>query len=171
MRRGKPLLAICVGMQILATEGEEGERQDGLGWIPGRVRRLVPSGDLCVPHMGWNAARPCREHPVLSAAGPTPTFYFVHSYVFDAVSDAHVVATCDYGGEFACMVSKDNIVATQFHPEKSQDNGFALLDGFARWTVERAPRPPVATSTLTRQSQKVRVMGEPLPKLTKKVAQ
>lgn len=131
---GKPLLGICVGMQLLATTGEEGGTRDGLGWIPGRVRRLTPSrDDLRLPHMGWNETRLAHAHPVFASLAARPSFYFVHSYTFDPESKDDVLLTCDYGGEFACAVGRKNIVATQFHPEKSQEDGSVLLDGFARW--------------------------------------
>jgi imidazole glycerol-phosphate synthase subunit HisH len=141
LHNGKPLLGICVGMQILATAGEEDGRHAGLGWIPGRVRRLVPEGgsDVRVPHMGWNDTRVCRSHPVLAGLSTHPTFYFVHSYIFEPSAPEHVIATCDYGQPFASIVAKDNIIATQFHPEKSQADGFAFLEGFLRWQPQAVP--------------------------------
>ena len=133
-RDQKPLLGICVGMQILASEGEEGGTLAGLGWIPGRVRKLVPArAELRLPHMGWNEAHVARPHPVFGGLTGKSSFYFVHSYAFEPASATDVVATCDYGGEFVCAIARDNIVATQFHPEKSQEDGFVLLEGFARW--------------------------------------
>ncbi len=133
-KKGKPLLGICLGMQILATEGEELGKHTGLGWVPGRVRRLT-AGErgMRVPHIGWNGAARMREHPVFADMKADSTFYYVHSYAFEPSSESHAAATCDYGGAFVCALAKDNIVATQFHPEKSQRDGFAILANFARW--------------------------------------
>lgn len=140
-KKGKPLLGICLGMQVLASAGEEMGEHEGLGWIPGRVVRLRVEGKgLRVPHVGWNEVVLVKEHPVLAkvakAAKATqrPTFYFVHSYAFEPASAEHTVATCDYGYEFTCAVAKDNIIATQFHPEKSQQNGLALVESFLEWS-------------------------------------
>jgi imidazole glycerol-phosphate synthase subunit HisH len=133
--KGRPLLGICLGMQVLADDGEERGAHTGLGWIHGRVRRLaVADMGLRVPHIGWNGARSVSDHPVLAGLSPTSTFYYVHSYVFDPADQAHTVATCEYGESFTCAVARDNIIATQFHPEKSQRDGLAILDRFSRWS-------------------------------------
>lgn len=129
----KPMFGICVGMQVLASVGEELGTHEGLGWIPGKVRRLAPKGGLRVPHVGWNGASVAKKHPVFESITPDATFYYVHSFVFEPDSKDVIAATCDYGGELVCALAKDNIVATQFHPEKSQDAGLSLLEAFLRW--------------------------------------
>ena len=134
LRKGRPLLGICLGMQVLADVGEEMGEHAGLGWIPGRIRRLAVDADLRVPHVGWNEVEVVgRTHPVLGAIKPSSTFYFVHSYVFEPEVDEHTAARCRYAAPFTCAVARDNIVATQFHPEKSQQNGLALLERFLDW--------------------------------------
>jgi len=132
--KGKPFLGICLGMQILASRGLEHGEHDGLGWIAGDVVRLEPGPDaLKIPHMGWNDVTLARSHPVFAGLRPAQlTFYFVHSYHFRAATD-HVLATCDYGRSFTAAVAKDNMIATQFHPEKSQDSGVELLENFVKW--------------------------------------
>jgi glutamine amidotransferase len=133
LEKKKPMFGICLGMQVLGSVGEELGTHEGLGWIPGRVRRLKGEG-VRVPHVGWNAMRVVTDHFVFRDLPPDATFYYVHSFVLDPASRAHVAGVCDYGGEeFACAVAKDNIVATQFHPEKSQDPGLTLLERFLRW--------------------------------------
>ena len=127
--RGKPLLGICVGMQILFEESEEHGRHAGLGLLPGRVRRI--EGDLPVPHMGWNRLRACRPHPVLEGVPDGSHVYFVHSYHCDAPADV-VIATTDYGRDLAAIVAKGSVLGMQFHPEKSQDVGLRLVAGFVR---------------------------------------
>jgi glutamine amidotransferase len=126
---GKPLLGICVGMQLLFEESEEHGRHAGLGLLPGRVKRI--EGDLPVPHMGWNRLRACRPHPVLDGVPDGAYVYFVHSYYCDAPADV-VVATTDYGRDFAAIVARGSVLGLQFHPEKSQDVGLRLVAGFVR---------------------------------------
>ena len=137
IKGGKPFLGICVGMQLLASRGLEHGIAQGLNWIPGEVIEIKPSSaDLKVPHMGWNTLRTCRAHPLLKEIklGEDGLHaYFVHSYHLKAVDPAHVVATTEYGGELTAMVGRDNIVGTQFHPEKSQKLGLALIANFLRW--------------------------------------
>jgi imidazole glycerol-phosphate synthase subunit HisH len=121
-------------MQVLASSGEEMGEHEGLGWIPGRVKRLaVEDKGLRVPHVGWNEIRVTGTHPVLTGFRKDANFYFVHSYMFVPDSPEHTAAVCDYGGEFTCAVAKDNIIAAQFHPEKSQQNGLAVLERFLAW--------------------------------------
>jgi len=129
VEEGKPLLGICVGMQLLFEESGEHGRHAGLGLLPGRVRRL--EGDLPVPHMGWNRLRACRPHPVLDGVPDGAHVYFVHSYYCDAPADV-VIATTDYGRVFAAIVSRGSVLGMQFHPEKSQDVGLRLVAGFVR---------------------------------------
>jgi glutamine amidotransferase len=138
VRRGAPLLGVCVGMQLLATRGLEYRTTRGLDLVPGDVRRLEP-GDphLKIPHMGWNVLDPLRDHPVLRdiPLGPDGLHaYFVHSYVFAPETTDHIVALSDHGQPFAAIVGRDNIIGTQFHPEKSQALGLALIGNFLRWT-------------------------------------
>ena len=136
LKKGKPMLGICVGMQVLASTGEELGEHDGLGWIPGRVRRFTvdETAGLCVPHVGWNEVQPsAARHAVFVKMRKDASFYFVHSYFFEPAAPEHTAATCDYGGAFTCAVARDNILALQFHPEKSQQNGLALLEGFLDW--------------------------------------
>ena len=136
VEEGKPLLGICVGMQLLFDESEEHGRHAGLGLLPGRVRRL--EGDLPVPHMGWNRLRARRPHPVLEGVPDGTRVYFVHSYYCDAPEDV-VIATTDYGREFAAIVGRGSVLGMQFHPEKSQEIGLRLVAGFVR-LVEAARR-------------------------------
>lgn len=140
LRRGTPFFGICVGMQLLATRGLEFGEHEGLGWIPGDVVKMQPSNAaLKIPHMGWNTMRAGDVvHPVLqgitkTSASALPDFYFVHSFMFQCKNSEHVAGWCDYGGEFAAMVAKDNMIGTQFHPEKSQQAGLDLIRGFLRW--------------------------------------
>lgn len=137
IKGGKPFLGICVGMQLLASRGLEHGVAQGLNWIPGEVIEIKPSSaDLKVPHMGWNTLATRRVHPLLQdvPVGDNGLHaYFVHSYHLKAADPAHIVATTEYGGELTAMVGRDNIVGTQFHPEKSQKLGLALIANFLRW--------------------------------------
>ena len=141
LQRGAPFFGICVGMQLLASRGLEFGEHAGLGWIPGDVVKMTPSdAALKIPHMGWNTMAQNGEfaHPVLqgitkSGDGSFMDFYFVHSFVFHCKENKHVAGWCDYGGGFTAMVAKDNIIGTQFHPEKSQQAGLDLIRGFLRW--------------------------------------
>ncbi|MCC5987279.1 MAG: imidazole glycerol phosphate synthase subunit HisH [Pararhodobacter sp.] len=132
--RGRPFLGICVGMQMLATRGLEYEEVPGLGWIGGDVERIAPAdGGLKVPHMGWNDLVIDRAHPVLAGIDSGQHAYFVHSYHFRLHDPAHLVAHVDYGGPVTAIIGRDNILGTQFHPEKSQAMGLQLIAGFLRW--------------------------------------
>lgn len=133
-RRAKPMLGICVGMQLLATEGHEMGVHPGLGWVPGVVKQLDPgSTGLKIPHVGWNEILQMTDSPLFSGFRKEPTFYFTHSYHL-AVDDPSVTAAaCEYGQRFTAAVLTGTIVATQFHPEKSQENGLKLLENFLRW--------------------------------------
>ena len=138
IQRGRPFLGICVGMQLLASRGLEHGVATGLGWIPGDVVAIeTQSSDLKVPHMGWNTLSPRQNHALLKGI-PTGEdglhAYFVHSYHLKAADPALVVATTDYGVELTAVVGRDNIAGTQFHPEKSQKLGLALIANFLRWT-------------------------------------
>ena len=129
--RAKPFLGICIGLQMLFEQGEEGNAA-GLGVLPGRVPRLSVSG-LKIPHIGWNEVMQQRSHPLWSGIPDRSRFYFVHSY-YPAPRDAALTAaTSVYGALFTCAIARDNIFAVQFHPEKSQSAGLQLLSNFVRW--------------------------------------
>lgn len=135
LAKRKPFLGICLGMQMLAEEGSEDGVHRGLGWLPGRVIPMaVPHSSLKVPHMGWNEiTRPAGPAALFARLPAKPTFYFAHSYRFEASDPRVVAATSDYGGNFTAAVLKGNIFASQFHPEKSQQNGLTLLKNFVAW--------------------------------------
>ena len=135
----KPLMGVCVGMQMLLSDSDEGP-SDGLDLIPGRVRRfqldgrLQPDGSRYkVPQMGWNRVIQVRPHPVWEGVEDNAYFYFVHSYYAQPSDPRHSVGETDYGGRFTCALARDNIFATQFHPEKSAAQGLALYRNFLRW--------------------------------------
>ncbi len=132
-RQGRPFLGICVGMQLMASEGHEFGRHRGLGWIPGIVRRMEPSGPdgapLKVPQIGWNDVRPSRA----SALVEPGYAYFVHSYALAAANDTDIAGTASYGAEIAAAVLRDSMLGVQFHPEKSQAYGLALLGRWLAW--------------------------------------
>ena len=135
MAKGRPFLGICVGMQLMADAGLEHGRHPGFGWIGGEVRAVTPSDPaLKVPHMGWNALAMRRRHPVLDGIGGGTDVYFVHSYHLAARDPGDVLATVDHGGPITAAVGRDNLVGTQFHPEKSQAAGLRLIGNFLRWT-------------------------------------
>ena len=136
-QRGKPFLGICVGAQLLATRGLEYEISEGLGWIPGDVAPIKPDDPaLKIPHMGWNTLEAKRAHPVLDGirtGGDGLHAYFVHSFQIYADNGSDVLAVADYGGAVTAIVARDNIVGTQFHPEKSQTLGLSLIANFLKW--------------------------------------
>ncbi len=136
-KRGRPFFGICVGMQLMAERGREYEVTKGLGWIAGEVDRIAPQDPtLKIPHMGWNTLNIARPHPVLDGL----TFgsdgrhaYFVHSYELKTSNRADLIADADYGGPVTAIVGRDNMIGTQFHPEKSQKLGLALIANFLKW--------------------------------------
>ena len=133
LRRGRLVLGICLGMQLLGRGSEEGSRP-GLGWIAADTVRFRFEGEharLKVPHMGWNTLVPCRQSPLLGDLGPDPKFYFVHSYHVRCDRGEDVLATAVYGFPFHAAVGRDNILGTQFHPEKSHRFGMRVLKNFA----------------------------------------
>ena len=134
---GRPFLGICVGMQLLASRGLEYETTPGLGWIPGDVAPIRPSDPaLKIPHMGWNTLRIARDHALLAGiptGGNGLHAYFVHSFALAAERPEDVVAQADYGGPVTAMVARGNVAGTQFHPEKSQRLGLALIANFLTW--------------------------------------
>ena len=132
--RARPFLGICVGMQMLATRGLEYRETPGFDWIGGDVVRIDPADRrLKVPHMGWNDLVIDRPHPVLAGIGTGDHAYFVHSYHFRVADPGHLVAHCDYGGPITAIVGRDNILGTQFPPEKSQAVGLRLIANFLGW--------------------------------------
>ncbi|HEU0070661.1 MAG TPA: imidazole glycerol phosphate synthase subunit HisH [Alphaproteobacteria bacterium] len=134
LEKKKPFFGICVGMQLMAEFGREHGEHRGLGWIKGVVEAILPADpSLKVPHMGWNELKFARAHPLFAGLGENRDAYFVHSYQLKAANPADVIATVDYGGPIVAAVGRDNIVGTQFHPEKSQANGLAIIANFLRW--------------------------------------
>ena len=135
--KARPFFGICVGMQLMAEHGREYETVDGLGWIKGVVEKITPRDEqLKVPHMGWNTLDVQREHPVLDKlplGDKGRHAYFVHSFHLNAAEAADVVARADYGGPVTAVVAKDTMFGTQFHPEKSQRLGLALISNFLKW--------------------------------------
>ena len=131
VRQGIPTLGICLGMQLLASEGDEGGVHQGLGWIQGRVERFVPTeaGER-IPHVGWNEVRQARPSVLFDGIEDGKDFYFVHSYHFVPGSPEHVLATTPYCGGCVSVVNRDNVYGVQFHPEKSQRVGMRLLQNF-----------------------------------------
>ena len=131
VHKGIPTLGICIGAQVALARSEEGDTPC-LGLIPG-VTRLFDLKDagLKVPHIGWNEVRTTRPHPLLAGIEPGDEFYFVHSYFLDPSEPDNCYAVSDYGGDFCSMIWRDNVYATQFHPEKSQDDGLTILKNFA----------------------------------------
>jgi imidazole glycerol-phosphate synthase subunit HisH len=136
-RGGAPFLGICVGMQLMATEGREKTITKGLGWIEGAVVRIEPEGGLKVPHMGWNTLTFRQPHVLLEGIPDGPDglhAYFVHSYHLATDDSATLLATADYGQAVTAIVGRDNLFGTQFHPEKSQALGLTLIGNFLRWS-------------------------------------
>ena len=136
-RNGRPFFGICVGMQLMASRGLEYETTLGLDWIGGDVKPIEPEdAGLKIPHMGWNTLHPQREHPLLDGIETGPNglhAYFVHSFALDPKNQDEVMAVTDYGGPLTAVVARDNMAGTQFHPEKSQKLGLALIANFLKW--------------------------------------
>ncbi len=132
--RGRPFLGICVGMQLMAPRGLEHGSHDGFGWIPGEVRPVEPGPGRPVPHMGWNDLElRVPAHAALSGVEAGAHAYFVHSYAIVCDNPDHVLATVDYGGAITALVGRNNMIGTQFHPEKSQATGLRLIANFLSW--------------------------------------
>ncbi len=134
LRDGKPILGICLGMQLMARSSEEGQA-DGLGWFKADVVRFKQERMLGakVPHMGWSEITVQKDHPVLPLDGLEERFYFVHAYHMVCEEPADVLALCEHGYPFVCAVARQNIVGVQFHPEKSHRFGMALMERFIQW--------------------------------------
>jgi glutamine amidotransferase len=136
-KRGKPFLGICVGLQLMAERGLEHRLTPGLGWVEGEVRAIEPRDpSLKIPHMGWNTLKMARMHALfegISTGERGLNAYFVHSYHLVPADRRALVASSDYGGEITAFVAKDNMAGSQFHPEKSQKLGLALISNFLKW--------------------------------------
>tara|TARA_B100000524_G_scaffold339467_1_gene231761 strand:- start:23 stop:667 length:645 start_codon:yes stop_codon:yes gene_type:complete len=134
IEKKKPFLGICIGMQLLATKGNEGQRNNtGLDWISGEVKKIVVDQKFKIPHMGWNSLKFNKSHPLFKNININDHFYFVHSYEFKAFSEDEVIATTEHSKEIVAAIAKDNIVGLQFHPEKSQHQGLNIIKNFIRW--------------------------------------
>jgi imidazole glycerol-phosphate synthase subunit HisH len=132
--RGRPFLGICVGMQLMAERGLEFEIVDGFGWIAGEVVAIEPNDPtLKIPHMGWNELTPRSDHPVLAGLPAGTHVYFVHGFELYPSDPANVLAETDYGGPIVAAVGRDNLIGTQFHPDKSQGAGLLFIANFLRW--------------------------------------
>jgi imidazole glycerol-phosphate synthase subunit HisH len=129
-RKGKPFLGLCVGMQLLAEQGTEHGLNEGFGWIGGIVERL-PANGVRIPHIGWNDVVFPRESTLFAGLGESATFYFVHSYAVEPADKGIISGVCAHGTEFAAALEADNVLATQFHPEKSQSAGLRVLANFS----------------------------------------
>ena len=135
IERGKPFLGICVGMQLMAERGVEHGTHQGLGWIEGEISPIQPRDDsLKIPHMGWNdldIVEP--DHPVLQGLSSGMHTYFVHGFALSGAGTGQLLARVDYAGEIAAVVGRDNLLGTQFHPEKSQEAGLKFIENFLDW--------------------------------------
>ncbi|MGE5473216.1 MAG: imidazole glycerol phosphate synthase subunit HisH [Ignavibacteriales bacterium] len=136
IKKGKPFLGICLGMQLLAKVGHEHGHSEGLGWFEAEVVKFdfTNTEKMKIPHVGWDDINVKTQHPLFNKLKEGEfTFYFVHSFHMVCKEQKDIVATCDYGYEFTAIVGKDNIFATQFHPEKSQQNGLQIIENFVNW--------------------------------------
>ena len=134
VKAGQPFLGICVGMQLMATRGLEHEVTEGFDWIQGDVAEIKPQdAALKIPHMGWNDLCDLAPHPVLSGIKPGDHAYFVHSFALKPADNAHRLGAVDYGGKITAIAGRDNMIGTQFHPEKSQATGLRLIANFLSW--------------------------------------
>ena len=132
----KPIFGICVGMQLFSDEGFEEEITKGFGWIKGSVKKIKLSNqDLKLPHMGWNEVNIIKDNDLFLDIKNLSHFYFVHSYAFEVKNKSEVLCTVDYEHPLVAAVLRENIFGTQFHPEKSQDNGIKLLSNFLNWNL------------------------------------
>ena len=130
--KGRPFMGICVGMQLMSAIGHEYETTNGFGWLPGEVVKIKT--ELKLPHMGWNELSiKSLGHPVFKNVHQGAFFYFVHSFHMQLKEEKFVLATTDYGDPIAAVVGKDNMIGTQFHPEKSQKMGLLMLENFLNW--------------------------------------
>jgi glutamine amidotransferase len=130
---GKPFLGVCIGMQVLLSDTEEGGKQQCLGIIPGQVRKFAPG--LKVPHMGWNQLKQKKAHAIFEGIADGANFYFVHSYYVEPEDKGLVAGETEYGLPFCSVIARDNLIATQFHPEKSGEVGLKIYDNFIRMAL------------------------------------
>lgn len=135
LENGIPVIGVCVGMQMMANKSEEG-RLSGLGWIPGEVKKFKRSAEILesnfpLPHMGWNSLSIIKESKIFERLDDRKKFYFLHSYYYQPYDDNDTLATADYGHKYSCVINRGNIYGVQCHPEKSHNNGIALLKSFA----------------------------------------
>lgn len=134
IRRGRPFMGICIGMQMMATRGLEYEETEGFGWIAGTVEPIAPDDPaMKVPHMGWNDLVLDAAHPVFAGVSTGDHAYFVHSFHFRVDDPACLLAHTEYGGPVTAVVGRDTMIGTQFHPEKSQRTGLRMIANFLRW--------------------------------------
>ena len=135
IKRGKPFLGVCVGMQVLSSVGFEHGEHKGLGWVDAKVTKLEKGPEcLKIPHMGWNQINLSFKHPIFRGfSDEMLVFYFVHSFFMQITESEKILASCNYGINFTAGIAWDNIIATQFHPEKSQDAGIEMLKNFVNW--------------------------------------
>jgi len=135
LKDAKPFLGICVGMQLLANFSKEYGYTEGLSWIEGDVSSIeIVEAEMKVPHMGWNSVHFNEKHSLFNRIKQDEDFYFVHSYKFNVKNNKLVLAKTHYGGDITAVVLKDNIIGTQFHPEKSQTAGIQFIKNFLEWT-------------------------------------
>ena len=134
-RDNRPLLGICLGMQLLFEKGFEAGVCNGLELLPGEVSIINPDQDMKIPHVGWNSLSFSKEHALLKGLNPSADVYFTHSYVCRQKNKSLCIATCDYGEQFSAIVAHENLVGVQFHPEKSRPLGLKFLTNFLRWRV------------------------------------
>jgi glutamine amidotransferase len=137
IRDGRPFLCICIGLQVLFTGTEEGGWHDCLNIIPGKVRRL-PDGQK-IPHMGWNQVKQLKAHPLFDGIPDETNFYFVHSYYAEPDDESSVIGRTDYGIPFCSAIAQGNLMATQFHPERSSEYGLRIYDNFLKLALAREP--------------------------------
>ena len=134
VKTGKPFMGICVGMQMMATCGHEHGYHEGFNWIKGDVKIMEPNDkNLKIPHMGWNNLNILNSHPVFDNINENDHVYFVHSYHFEVENNNNLLANVDYGGKITAAVAHENIIGTQFHPEKSQSVGLQVIKNFLQW--------------------------------------
>jgi len=134
VKTGKPFMGICVGMQMMATCGHEHGYHEGFNWIKGDVKIMEPNDkNLKIPHMGWNNLNILNSHPVFDNINENDHVYFVHSYHFEVENNNNLLASVDYGGKVTAAVAHENIIGTQFHPEKSQSVGLQIIKNFLQW--------------------------------------